>query len=416
MQRLSASCLRARAATSALSRARRLRAWRAPQALLALVLASPAAVAQPLPGTSASADAVLTADEGRRASRAPQPSRALPPLPATRLDEGASGRALDDLRGLSVTFAKALPLRDVLLLLFRNTPFSVVLDPAASGSFAGELRDVTLRQALESVLAPGRLDYVVEGSVVRVFPRTPQTRFFALDHLHGPRAGVDAFAEIGDGVRALLSAEGRQHVDRKASLVQVTDFADRLDAVGAYIETARLRMSRQVRLQARILEITRPDPTPVDWSTVAGTPGSGSHGGTSGAGGVRIHDVDAWLAAMGRAGPLRTIAAPTLLATSNEPAILRAADGADGSEIRLTLTAQIASDGFVMLHAAPQYIAGSFTASMDTVLRLADGETAFIGGLLRRGPSSHAEVVVLLTVAVVRPDARESTAAGPLAK
>jgi type II secretory pathway component GspD/PulD (secretin) len=360
--------------------------------ILALGLASPpAAVA-------------YDADAGQ-----PQPSRALPPLPATRLDEGGHA-ALDDVRGLSLTFSKPLPIRDVLLLLVRGTPFSLVMDPAASGAFAGELRDVTLRQALASVLAPAGLDYQVDGSIVRVFRKTPQTRFFPLDHLHLARSGVDAFAEIADGVHALLSPDGRQHVDRKAALVQVTDFAERLDSVAAYIETVRLRMSRQVRIQARIIEVGRPDATPADWVALAQSANSGaSRAPTSGA--LRIDDVQAWLAAMERAGPLRLVSSPTLLVMSSESATLRAGDTAEGSEVRLALTPQIGSDGFVMLHAAPQYIAGSFTAAMDTVVRLADGESAFLAGLMRRGPASPVEVVVLLTVDVAIPTAREAAGA-----
>lgn len=339
----------------------------------------------------------------------PQRSRPLPALPATRLDDGGAQAALDDVRGLSVTFSKPLPVRDVLLLLFRGTRFSLIMDPAASGSFAGELRDVTLRQALASVLASVGLDYQVDGSIVRVFRKTPQTRFFPLDHLHLPRNGVDAFAEIANGVQALLSPQGRQHVDRKAALVQVTDAAERLDAVAAYIETVRLRMSRQVRIQARIIEVARPDATPVDWVALAQTAGSGAAGAVTG-GALRIDDVQAWLASMERAGPVRLVAAPTLLVMSSEPATLRAGDTADGSEVRLALTPQIGSDGFVMLHAAPQYIAGSFTAAMDTVVRLADGESAFLAGLMRRGPASPVEVVVLLTVDVAVPAARQAAA------
>ncbi len=219
------------------------------------------------------ASAAAAAEVGQAAG-APQRSRPLPPLPATRLDDGPEA-ALDDVRGLSVTFSKPLPVRDVLLLLFRGTRFSLIMDAAASGSFAGELRDVTLGQALTSVLGSVGLDYEIDGSIVRIFRKTPQTRFFPLDHLHLPRNGVDAFAELAHGVHALLSAEGRQHIDRKAALVQVTDSAERLDAVAAYIETVRLRMSRQVRIQARIIEVARPDATPVDWVALAHTAGSG---------------------------------------------------------------------------------------------------------------------------------------------
>ena len=51
----------------------------------------------------------------------------------------------------------------------------------------------------------------------------------------------DAFAEIDRGVAALLSPDGRHHVDRRAGLVHVTDHRERLDQVALYLETVQVR-------------------------------------------------------------------------------------------------------------------------------------------------------------------------------
>jgi hypothetical protein len=162
--------------------------------------------------------------------------------PATKSAPRPAAGDLDAPHLLSATFARPLPIREVLLLLIRDTPFSVVLDPSVQGTFSGELRNLTIRQALEAVLAPARLDYDVQRTVLRVFPRRPMTRLFQLDLLPvrrswrsrsaGADGGVvsavesDVFGGVDRGVAALLSPQGQHHVDRQAGLVQVTDFAE----------------------------------------------------------------------------------------------------------------------------------------------------------------------------------------------
>jgi type II secretory pathway component GspD/PulD (secretin) len=346
----------------------------------------------------------------------PQRPAKLPSMPVTVLDERGLATELDAPRSLSLTFARPLPIRDVLILLFRGTHFSVVVDPEVKGPFVGELKDVTLRQALESVLVPAGFDYQSEGGIVRVFPRKPQTRFFGVDHLAASRAGADFFVELGGGVQALLSSSGKSHVNRKASLVQVTDFADRLDLVAAYLEAAHLRVNRQVRIHARVFEVTRADSAPVDWVAVASRPGSGVRPVSQGAAAWRVDDFDAWLRTIAEVGAVRHIASPSLLAMNNEPALLRAEDPAAQSELSLSITAQIAADRIIHLHVAPSYVdrlgnatpaaaAGlQFKAAVDTVVRIADGDTVLIGGVLRRlDAASHGEVVVLLTATTVAP-------------
>jgi len=346
-------------------------------------------------------------------SAAPQRPAPLPTLPVTRLDDRGREGLLDEPGGVSLTFARPLPVRQVLFLLFRGTPFSVVAGPGVSGTFSGELKDVSLRQALELVLHPAAMDYDADGTIVRVFPRRPQTRFFSLDHLNLQRAGVDFFTETGGGVQAILSSTGKYHVNRKASLVQVTDFADRLDLVAAYLETAQLRANRQIRIHARILEVTRADGVPIEWPALAARPGSGVRRSADTAA-WRVDDFDAWLRRIAEAGAVRHIGAPSLLAMNNEPAILRAEDAAAQLELRLTITPQIAADRVIQMHVSPSYIQGrrivpaagdggdQFTATVDTVVRIADGDTVVLGGLLRRRDATTlAEVVVLLTATVI---------------
>ncbi len=88
----------------------------------------------------------------------------LRPIAVTQLDERPHGSDLDSTRPLTITLAQAIPITDLLLMLVRDTRLSVVPEPDVQGMFRGELKDVTLRQALEMILQPHGLDYALQGN------------------------------------------------------------------------------------------------------------------------------------------------------------------------------------------------------------------------------------------------------------
>ena len=111
------------------------------------------------------------------------------PLPLTQLDDRTLSADLDN-RVSTLTFAQPVAIRDLLLLLVRGTSLSVVPDPGFSGTFIGELKNVTVRQALGLILPPLGLDYAVDGSIVRVFRREPETRLFDINYVAAARTGT----------------------------------------------------------------------------------------------------------------------------------------------------------------------------------------------------------------------------------
>jgi MSHA biogenesis protein MshL len=405
--------------------------------------------------------------------------------PVTRLDD-PSRAALDGSPSVSLAISRPMALRDLLRLLVSGTGLSIVFDAGVEGEFEGELRGVTLRQALEAVLFPRGMDYDVHGTVVRVFPRQPRTRLFDVDYLNirrtwqrGVRSAMtvpdgetavrlsaslesDPLEELAGGVRTLLSASGRVHVDRSAGLVQVTDFADRLDQVAVYLEAVQTRASRQVRLEARIFEISLHDAAvaALDWRAVVAR-AAGAVAADRSAAGLRVHDFGALMRAIAEQGAVRTIAAPQIIVMNNEPAVMRVgiqdvyfepasrlvdtqalAPAAVLEGLALTVTAQIASDGIVQLHIAPSYAEKTGDArgprgqsapilsvmEADSHLRVQDGHTVVIAGMLqdrvRTKPGTgfaglfgaqtreqvKSELIILLTPVVVSPGLPGTTA------
>jgi len=424
-----------------------------------------------------------------------QPQGPIRPLPVTQIDDQVRAD-LDGPRRISLTVSRPMALGDLLLLLVNGTPLSIVTDEDVSGTFIGDLKDLSMRQALEAVLFPRGLDYDVQGTLIRVFPRKASTRLFDVNYVNvrrawqrGVRSAVsvdsqaspaadlaastesDPLDELGKGVQAMLSQSGRMHLDRAAGIVQVTDFSERLDQIGVYVEAVQLRASRQVRLDARVFEValSGPGAPSIDWKAVATRTAAGTQAFPGRAAAGLMADADAVQNAIAEQGAITMIAAPHVVALNNEPAVMRVGTQSvsfesastitpDGSRRRdsrptpvlegltLTVTAQIAADGIVQLSISPSYASrqsqvkspegGSFPVlrinEADTMARVRAGETVVLSGFLDDrettkpnaglaglfGAQSHAtvqrELVILLTPTVVAPGAPLSSGgAGP---
>lgn len=396
---------------------------------------------------------------------APAGQRPLPPLPVTRLEERPREEFLDTGRTFSLRLTDPVPVKELLLLLVRDTRFSIVAAPDVEGVFVGELKDVTLKQALDLVLRPLDLDYAVDDTFIRVFARRMETRRFDVNYvltsrttrrtLGSPAApsgqasegalgaasvqvtaadAADVFEELAVGVRTLLSPSGRFNLDRKAALLQVTDYADRLDQVRLYVEAVEQRVTRQVELQAWVIEVELDAAfaNGLDWTAI----------GSAAAGGVRVTtaNVKALVAALDKQGTVTVLASPRVVAMNNEPAVMRVgrqevyfvtASQTDESGKRtvqtsalpntvtegfvLSVTPQISTDGIVQMSITPSVtqredevssrVGGRVPAvsvrEADTFVRVREGETVVMSGLMQQRRGVRTDLVILLTPSLV---------------
>jgi MSHA biogenesis protein MshL len=416
----------------------------------------------------------------------PQPSVALPPVPVIQIDQQQAHPVLDGQR-ISLSFAEPVPIRDLLLTLVRDTPLSIVPDPALDQTFIGELKNVTLREALDLMLEPLGLDYTVRGNVIRVFPREPETRLYNIDYvitrrngsrsmgastgaggggvgiggggaagtgigLGGGAGGVsgggggggsnaqvsgsdapDLFADLTEGVRALLSPDGRLNLDRTAAVLQVTDRASRLDRVEQYLETVMLRATRQVQIEAKVVEVELREEfsAGINWSYIFGSLGNSIVNvsqalapATSGAFTLTVNagNFEALLNAFASQGTVNVLSSPRVMAMNNEPAIMRIGTqdvffvtttqvNPDTGQILqstvtpqsitegvvLSVTSQISADGIVHMSINPSVTERTGVATSrlgdqvpiisvretDTLVRVRQGDTIVIAGLMQ---------------------------------
>ena len=377
---------------------------------------------------------VLLVATTQGAAQAPQAP--LRPLAVTQLDERQQGSDLDSARPITITLSDPTPITDLLLMLVRDTRLSVVPDPDVQGTFRGELKDVTLRQAFEMILQPHGYDYSVEGNLIRVFRRRLETRRFDLNYVITRRTGSrtlsasntigqgssaavndsdegDIFSDVAAGVQTMLSAEGRFNMDRKAALLQATDFPDRLDQIQLYLDAVQHRATRQVQIQAKVIEITLNDESEagINWDQLLTRSGEA----------VSVtKDIAALLKALEGQGKVNVLASPTVNAMNNEPAIMRVGiqdvyfktttetDTVSGrlqttvepqsitEGVVLSVTPQIAGDGMINMSIMPTLTerTGHATSRLgdkvpilsvreaNTVVRVHDNETIVVAGLM----------------------------------
>ncbi|MGH8739595.1 MAG: secretin N-terminal domain-containing protein [Burkholderiales bacterium] len=236
--------------------------------------------------------------------RQPAPSAAvnealLPPLRMEMPD--LSGRPLDGRFDLSVSNA---PAAQVFLSLASGTRYSMLVHPNVSGSISMNLKDVTIREALDAIRQLYGYDYRIDGTRIFVQPAGLQTRIFQVNYLPGQRRGfsdvrVQSGAVTDSGVAsavpgsvpltgapqgsrslesarvttnqqsdfwadlraALLTivggAEGRSIVVTPHSgVVVVRALPGELRAVEEYLRATRVSVERQVMLEAKIVEVT----------------------------------------------------------------------------------------------------------------------------------------------------------------
>jgi MSHA biogenesis protein MshL len=237
--------------------------------------------------------------------RPPAPSAAvnealLPPLRMEMPD--LSGRPLDARFDLSVSNA---PAAQVFMSLASGTRYSMLVHPNVSGSISMNLKDVTIREALDAIRQLYGYDYRVEGTRIFVQPAGLQTRIFQVNYLPGQRRGFsdvrvqsgavtdagaasaqvpgspavtgtppvsrslessrvttqqssDFWADLRAALLTLVgSGEGRSIVVTPHSgVVVVRALPGELRAVDEYLRATRVSVERQVMLEAKIVEVT----------------------------------------------------------------------------------------------------------------------------------------------------------------
>lgn len=156
-------------------------------AWLSVLLVAGCATPPPRP---TSVDPAITGEVDKAiAAPAPQPvelprQALLPPL---RMEmPSVEGRPMDPRFDLSVSNA---PAAQVFMAIAAGTRYSMLLNPNVGGMITVNLKDVTVREALDSLRELYGYDYRFEGTRIFVQPAGLQTKIYRVNYLLGQRRG-----------------------------------------------------------------------------------------------------------------------------------------------------------------------------------------------------------------------------------
>jgi len=242
-------------------------------------------------------------------------------LPPLRMEmPSVAGQPIEPRFDLTVNNA---PAQQVFLSLVNGTRYSMLVHPNVSGVISLTLKDVTLRESLESIRDLYGYEFRVDGSRISIQPAGLQTRVFRVNYLTGMRRGTsevrvqsgsvadvspsqagvpggvpqatgalgpgqlpvarsidssrvqttqtnDFWTELRTSLQSIIGAgSGRSVVvTAHSGVVVVRAMPDELRAVDQYLRETRLSVERQVMLEAKIIEVTLSDSfqTGINWA------------------------------------------------------------------------------------------------------------------------------------------------------
>jgi len=241
-------------------------------------------------------------DPGARRPAAPPAAVSEALLPPLRMDmPDLRGQPVEPRFDLSVNHA---PAAQVFMSIASGTRYSMLVHPQVSGTLSLNLKDVTIREALDSIRELYGYDYKIDGARIFIQPAGLQTRIFQVNYLPGQRRGFsdvrvqsgavtdagaaptaaapagtapasrslessrvttqqqsDFWADLRTSLTSLVGAgEGRTVIINPMSgVVLVRALPGELRSVADYLRATRLSVERQVMLEAKIVEVTLSD-------------------------------------------------------------------------------------------------------------------------------------------------------------
>ncbi len=200
------------------------------------------------------------------------------------------------------------PANQVFMGIVHGTRYSMLVHPEVSGTLSVNLKDVTVREALDAIRELYGYDYRIDGNRIYVQPLTMQTRVFQVNYLTATRKGssdvrvvsgsvsdnarpagpgaagqpvtqpgattesiqttrvsthsdADFWAELASAIKTIVGTEGGRSVvvSPQSGVIVVRALPNELRAVEQYLRATQGAVDRQVILEAKIIEVELKD-------------------------------------------------------------------------------------------------------------------------------------------------------------
>ncbi|MGQ9570607.1 MAG: secretin N-terminal domain-containing protein [Thermodesulfovibrionales bacterium] len=105
-------------------------------------------------------------------------------------------------------FVRDADVQEVLLAFSKESDLNVVIEPELRGKVTIDLKKVTLKEVLDSILSPLGWTYRTEGKFIKIIKPQLETRFFTLNYIATKRGGKrEVYASTGGGTQTALMAQ-----------------------------------------------------------------------------------------------------------------------------------------------------------------------------------------------------------------
>ena len=225
----------------------------------------------------------------------------------------ADGKPVESRFDLSVNNAAA---SEVFMAIVSGTRFSMIVHPSIKERLSVNLKDVTVREALDTLREMYGYEYKVQGNRILIEPVTLQTRVFRVNYLLSARKGrseirvssgavsdtvgqqqageaapgmspqtstralesskivttsdTDIWTDLLNSVRAIIGADGGRNVivNAQSGIVVVRAMPVELRQVDEFLNAVQGVVARQVMLEAKIIEVQLKDQfaTGINWA------------------------------------------------------------------------------------------------------------------------------------------------------
>ena len=360
---------------------------------------------------------------------APKPA---PPASAATSEAGVEGVVTASAGKMSLRFHD-IALTKVFDLLSRQARVNILLGKGVTGTVSINLYDVSVREAIHAVAQVAGYTVETRGGGYMVLDRNE-----AGQDATGSGTSIRTFKvqysnpkQVAEILAKYLSRQGKVTTLAERNMLVVEDAPDFLDRVQRLLAEIDIE-PRQILIEAKILEISldKNETFGVDWTKIFSSDGRNNVGTTGlaprGVAGLFFNlvnrNLEVFLSALSSKGRVHTLSTPKLLALENQEASAVIGDRI-GYKVTTTInqvtsesiqfletgvilkvTPSVDQNGRVLLRIHPEVSSATVTGGIPskkstevtTQLLCEDGQSIFIGGLIKRTSGSRRNGVPVL--------------------